>query len=165
MFIMCFISVEFLRELSALFCGSFVPYVGQKTFFFMGLLNIVNFGLLILVWMVQLIVYPSMTHMSEKALLEWHSKYTFRVSLLVIPLMFGQLGLLIYYLKMSFSYSLAIALFLVFGAWLNTFLQAVPLHNKIAANTTVNIAAHSLVKVNWIRTILWTIVFILIYFF
>ena len=47
-------------------------------------------GLLVLIWMVQLIVYPSFLYYTHEQLVVWHTRYVKQISLIVIPLMFGQ---------------------------------------------------------------------------
>lgn len=129
------------------------------------LFDIANAGLLVLIWMVQLIIYPSFVRMNEENLLDWHPQYSRRISLIVIPLMFLQLGLIIFLSVTRGNLIHYISLVLIILVWLSTFLQAVPLHNKIASQKEIQSSAEKLVKVNWIRTTLWTIVFFLELFF
>lgn len=123
--------------------------------------SIIDFGLVVLIWMTQLVVYPSFTHFSEGDLINWHSKYTSAVSIIVMPLMIGQLvvhGVSIYE---QFSVVKLLALILIGFAWINTFFYAVPLHNQIAQGENEAEAANALVRVNWYRTVGWTAVFLL----
>ena len=60
---------------------------------------------------------------------KWHSSYTFRISLLVMPLMVGQL-VHIHQLTRDYSLIPSVALVFILLAWVNTFLYAVPLHNQ-----------------------------------
>ncbi len=122
---------------------------------------LVDFGLVILIWMTQLITYPSFTKMSEENLSKWHASYTARISVLVMPLMIGQFGLHIYGLIQSTEIWQIIALMLVILAWTNTFFFAVPLHNQIASGDQISKAAQKLVSVNAWRTGFWTIVFLI----
>lgn len=122
---------------------------------------LVDFGLVILIWMTQLITYPSFTKMSDDNLFKWHASYTTRISILVMPLMIGQIGLHIYGLILSTQFWQIVALALVILAWANTFLFAVPLHNRIAAGRQISESAQKLVSVNAWRTGIWTIVFVI----
>ncbi|MBT8448633.1 MAG: hypothetical protein KJO69_03030, partial [Gammaproteobacteria bacterium] len=45
--------------------------------------------------------------------------------------------------------------------WAITFLKAVPLHAAIDSSPNVLFLARDLVRVNWSRTIIWTIIWIL----
>ena len=119
-----------------------------------------DFGLVVLIWLVQLVVYPSFHFFSKGKLLEWHSIYTRRVTYVVLPLMLGQLVLSI---LLAFQYpsfgSLGI-LILVIGAWVVTFVCFVPIHQQISLNNVDPNLLKRLVSLNWIRTILWTLIFV-----
>ncbi len=119
-----------------------------------------DFGLVILIWMTQLIVYPSFTKMNLDNLFEWHTSYTGRISILVMPLMIGQLGLHIYGLTQTLNSGQIAAFLFVILAWINTFFYAVPLHNQIAGGKEISQAAKHLVSVNRWRTGFWSIAFI-----
>jgi hypothetical protein len=121
---------------------------------------LIDFGLVILIWMIQLIVYPSFVRFTEKDLMGWHSSYSERITIIVLPLMVSQLGLIMWQIVTVQSfYSLASAL-LVSVVWAFTFFQAVPLHNKIQNGVDVKQSVQRLVKANWNRTIIWTLLFI-----
>ena len=53
-------------------------------------------GMLALIWLVQLIIYPGLAMYNDVNLRIWHPIYTKRVTLVVLPLMFGQLILSAY---------------------------------------------------------------------
>ncbi len=122
---------------------------------------IIDFGLVILIWMTQLVVYPSFTYYAENNLINWHSRYTTAISIIVMPLMLLQVGIHGWYLFNNFSWTGLVAAIMIALIWVNTFFFAVPLHNQIASERNVLEAAASLVKVNWFRTVLWTFVFLL----
>ena len=122
---------------------------------------LVDFGLVILIWMTQLIVYPSFTYFNPDDLVRWHDKYTTAVSIIVMPLMLGQIALHSYSLYSGFSWMTFVAFAFVILTWINTFFFAVPLHNLIAANQEVSESAQGLVRVNWYRTFLWSVVFLI----
>ena len=122
---------------------------------------LVDFGLVILIWMTQLVVYPSFTFYATENLVSWHVKYTTAISLIVMPLMLAQVGIHGWQLSNQFSWVGLASAFLIALTWVNTFFFAVPLHNQIAENQEVLKAAQSLVKINWYRTVLWSAVFLL----
>lgn len=122
---------------------------------------LVDFGLVILIWMTQLVVYPSFTYYAASDLVAWHQRYTTAISILVMPLMLGQLVLHGSSVYSSFSMLGVMALVLIALAWINTFFFAVPLHNKIGAGQEVMESAQGLVKTNWYRTVLWSAVFVI----
>lgn len=119
-----------------------------------------DFGLVILIWIVQLIIYPSFAYYQEKDLLIWHQKYTQLITIVVLPLMVGQLGLHIYGLTKLANATTILPLVLVISTWIITFVWAVPLHNKIDQAIDLPNTIKKLVSINWYRTILWSIVFI-----
>lgn len=124
------------------------------------LLPVIDFGLLILIWMTQLIVYPGFTYMQKDDLLQWHRRYTVSISMIVMPLMLSQLGMHLFGLFTSFSVFRFIDVLLILMIWINTFIKMVPIHNKIARGIQVSDNAKKLVIANWFRTVSWTLIFI-----
>lgn len=122
-------------------------------------------GLFVLIWIVQLIIYPSFTYYEPKNLLIWHSLYTKRIALIVIPLMLGQLATVFLQLYLQFNWYSIISVILVLGVWLSTFLQFVPLHNHIANKAYSAETLYKLKLHNWLRTVLWSLLFILTCYF
>ncbi|WP_340153486.1 hypothetical protein [uncultured Marivirga sp.] len=120
-----------------------------------------DFGLLILIWLVQLIIYPSFTYMNNENLLSWHPKYTTMISVVVMPLMLIQLFSTFYLTYNDFNLILLIQCILIILLWTTTFFQAVPLHNQIETANEMQTAATKLVQINWRRTIMWTFIVIL----
>ncbi|WP_436516951.1 hypothetical protein [Ekhidna sp. To15] len=127
----------------------------------MAIKILIDFGLVILIWMTQLVVYPSFTYFESKDLVRWHGKYTTAVSFVVMPLMIAQLGLHSYDLSVSFSWFRTLTYLLVLLTWVNTFFYAVPLHNRISVGSDVSNSAKKLVVINRYRTALWSLVFLI----
>ncbi|WP_188461988.1 hypothetical protein [Marivirga lumbricoides] len=123
-----------------------------------------DFGLLILIWIIQTIVYPSFSYYSSSELLIWHEKYTHLITFIVLPLMATQLFSSCYLTYHEFNWVNSIQLILILIIWFSTFLQAVPLHNQIAVGKDLSENIIKLVQVNWLRTILWSIVFLLSFY-
>jgi hypothetical protein len=121
---------------------------------------LLDFGLVVLIWMVQLLIYPNFKYLTPTALLKWHSRYTFHMALIVIPLMFGQL--IVYTIQIIQERSIfnVFGVIVVLTLWISTFLQFVPLHHQISNNSFSNKTLDLLVSRNWIRTVLWSILFI-----
>ena len=61
----------------------------------------IDFGLVVLIWMIQLIVYPSFLHYTTTNLIKWHRKYTPLIGYIVGPLMLLQLGISIYQISIE----------------------------------------------------------------
>ena len=52
--------------------------------------HIVDFGLVVLIWLVQLIIYPSFSYTAKDELQTWHQRYVARITVVVGPLMLLQ---------------------------------------------------------------------------
>lgn len=122
---------------------------------------LLDFGLLILIWLVQLVIYPSFKYYTHSNLIEWHQLYTTRISYVVMPLMLGQLSLSIIQLWQGISLYTLLSMGIIVLLWLSTFLQFVPLHNNIGGSNFDATTIIELVNKNWIRTFLWTVLFCL----
>lgn len=121
----------------------------------------VDFGLLVLIWLVQLVIYPSFcTYSDKEELWRWHSVYMQRISYVVIPLMIGQLALSGILLFTQFSYIHLCHLLLVMLVWLLTFIIFVPLHQRVLAKEDFELCTQQLVKKNWWRTTVWSLLFL-----
>lgn len=53
----------------------------------------INSGLLVLIWLVQIIIYPGMHGWNRESFSKQHKGYSLRISLIVVPLMLAQAGL------------------------------------------------------------------------
>lgn len=116
-------------------------------------------GLLVLIWMVQLLIYPSFEHYPKLQLVTWHTRYTPRIGYIVMPLMLGQLGMYLYQVIRNFDYGVLINLVLVILIWTSTFVQFVPIHSQMATYDDPIPYTKQLVRLNWTRTVLWSIIF------
>jgi hypothetical protein len=121
------------------------------------LLFCLNGGLVVLIWLVQLIIYPAMVHWPPKSFCALHRWYTIRISLLVIPLMSGQALLVGYGLITDSSALLLVQASLVAVVWGLTFFLFVPLHGRLSRGYDTAVIRR-LVAANWFRTILWSAV-------
>ena len=122
---------------------------------------LLDFGLCILIWMVQLIVYPSFAFYNNTQLLKWHKTYTKAIALIVIPLMLGQLGIAIYQVFLVQNSYTLVSIILVVFLWGITLLKFAPMHQQISEGNTQIQLLKTLVQTNWIRTIIWTLLFVL----
>lgn len=117
----------------------------------------VSWGLLVLIWLVQLIVYPSFRRISPEKFPSFHKWYVIRISSVVLPLMILELGFVTWWI-LSDKHSIAPALstIFVFIVWLSTFVLQVPIHNQLKTGKE-NLLIRRLVSTNWIRTVAWTL--------
>ncbi len=122
---------------------------------------LVDFGMVVLIWIVQLIIYPGFLHYTAQDLLVWHRQYTARFTMIVMPLMLAQLGVAIYQLMIETNYFTLLHLTLVVLLWGSTFLQFIPMHAKISNGEGSAKRLNSLLHKNWLRTFLWSVLFVL----
>jgi hypothetical protein len=114
----------------------------------------------LVIWIVQVIVYPGLTRYPEGQLREWHALYTGRISAFVVPLMLAQIGLLAWGAYAGGGPAVHAMLAMVLLAWGVTFKFSVPLHRRITRGEDSLGAARLLVRTNWPRTVLWSAVFL-----
>ncbi len=122
---------------------------------------LIDFGFVVLIWAVQLIIYPSFRYYSTPNLVKWHQAYTKRVTVIVLPLMVGQLIMAIVQVWQFQNWYTLLSIVIIGLLWALTFLIFVPLHQSIDNNKPVENVCIKLVNKNWIRTILWTVLFLL----
>ncbi|CAI8279399.1 MAG: Uncharacterised protein [Opitutia bacterium UBA7350] len=116
----------------------------------------VDLGMLVLIWLVQLIIYPGFAHMRAETFSPWHKSYMNRMGFIVAPLMLTQpllIGLQIW-LQPELLHLASAAL--VALAWLATALFSVPAHHHLQKCGYDAAMIQRLVTTNWIRTFAWT---------
>jgi hypothetical protein len=126
-----------------------------------SLLLVVDFGLVVLIWLTQLVVYPSFLWSEERSFPRWHGIYTRRISLLVVPLMLGQAALHGIRLATSPTAAAGLAAAAIVVAWVVTFAFAVPCHRALNAEGRSAAVIRRLIRWNWWRTSCWTLAFVL----
>tara|TARA_B110000444_G_scaffold212292_1_gene208546 strand:+ start:258 stop:680 length:423 start_codon:yes stop_codon:yes gene_type:complete len=120
---------------------------------------VIDVGLLVLTWMIQLIVYPSFLFYRANELVKWHKTYTKAIALIVIPLMLGQFSIAIYQVFLVQNTFTITSIVLVVFLWGITLLKFAPIHQQISEGKSHIQLLKKLVQNNWIRTIIWTILF------
>ena len=125
----------------------------------LGLL--VNFGLFVFIWTVQIIIYPSFFEVDEKRFAAWHDRYMTQVSFLAAPLMITQVLILGWLLIQSIpDPSLLAQSILVLFVWIVTVFVSIPCHRVLAVKKDGPQIAR-LVSSNWLRTAAWSLVALL----
>ena len=120
---------------------------------------LVDFGLVVLIWIVQLIVYPTFFVIAEDDFAGWHQRYTRLISYIVGPLMLAQMGLHAYGLYTAASAPGWVAALFIAGAWIVTFSLSVPCHNTLASQGKSIPVIQKLIRTNWVRTVFWSCAF------
>ena len=122
---------------------------------------LLDFGLMVLIWMVQLVVYPGLCHYKKQDLGRWHKIYTGRIGVIVGPLMIAQLVVAILQIWQGANFYTWTSLVIILLIWILTFLIFVPLHNSIVPDKPCADITRSLVLKNWWRTGLWSLLFLM----
>ena len=122
---------------------------------------LLDFGLMVLIWIIQLVVYPGLCYYPRRELDSWHKLYKNRIALIVAPLMLAQLAVVVFQFTSFQNVYTVLSLGMVLCLWILTFLIFVPLHNSINPDESCDEITTELVQKNWWRTILWTLLFIL----
>ncbi|MFN4762936.1 hypothetical protein ACKGJN_07440 [Gillisia sp. Q332] len=120
-----------------------------------------DFGLVVLIWIVQLVIYPGLCYYSQTDLVKWHKLYTTRIAYVVGPLMIGQFLIAAFQLWKEVSLYTISGILIIAALWILTFSIFVPLHNAVMPGKNCETITSELVKKNWIRTGLWSLVFLL----
>ena len=115
-----------------------------------------DFGLVVLIWIVQLAIYPSFSYYTREGLKQWHKKYTLQITFVVLPLKNVQLLLAIIHLAREQDWFTITSLLIIVALWLLTFGLFVPLHGKIDRDQYDARTLDQLVQKNWYRTVLWS---------
>ncbi|WP_157472470.1 hypothetical protein [Neolewinella persica] len=115
---------------------------------------------MILVWLVQLVIYPAFLYFPNRVFRRWHTVYTQRVTYVVLPVMLGQLGLYCWLTLAHPSWDIVLNLVLTLAVWGTTFFRAVPLHGALDQAEDHLPLSTKLVALNWWRTGLWTTIWV-----
>lgn len=121
---------------------------------------LIDFGLVVLVWVVHFAIYPGFRYFQINDLKKWHLVYTKGISYVVAPLMLAQLGLAIYMAVQITTLFVIGNIILVLATWLITFIWAIPLHNAIDQKDHLDKEFSQLMKVNLVRGIVWSFIFL-----
>lgn len=119
---------------------------------------IVDSGLFVLIWLVQLIIYPSFRYTTEEFFIQWHSRYTALMGLIVTPFMLIQAGMEVSVLLLcQLRWERVVPILLI---WLATFTFSVPCHRQLHQGGKDFATITRLIVTNWIRTLLWSLLFL-----
>ena len=119
----------------------------------------VDAGMVVLILLVQLIIYPSFHAIDDGIFSSWHRKYVAAIGFIVIPLMLIQAGCIALLLLTVASWSHILSAAAVLGAWIVTFTLSVPCHRKLENQGKDPEIIARLIHTNWLRTGCWIIAF------
>ena len=117
----------------------------------------VTWALFGLIWVIQLVHYPSFSYIEQSRFLNFHQHHTQSITIIVAPLMLLELGLAAWLAYNSgFNWRETIPFVLVLLIWVSTVFIQIPIHQKLAEGKNLELI-QKLVLTNWIRTVLWTV--------
>ncbi|MDZ8117643.1 hypothetical protein [Pontiella agarivorans] len=120
-----------------------------------------DIAMVVLIWLVQRIIYPSFYHIDADQFTAWHARYTRRISVVVIPLMMTQAVTTAFLLAQNPDPRLWMETVGLIAAWTVTFSLSVPCHKKLQESGKNEEVIHRLIATNWFRTAAWTLVLLL----
>jgi hypothetical protein len=119
----------------------------------------IDFAMFVLIWLVQLIVYPVFHQVETNRFVDWHRGYCNKIGLFVLPLAFAQLieaASSCFFVGSRLDW---VKLVGVLTAWLVTLLVSAPCHRRLSGAGKDSVVIQRLLFTNWIRTFLWSGVF------
>jgi hypothetical protein len=120
----------------------------------------INVALLILIWLVQVIIYPGMYGWVNNTFAELHRDYSRRISLIVGPLMLAQAVLALRQVIIEPQLAVVLQAVLIVSVWGVTAFISMPLHRRLRAGYDSRVI-NRLIKTNWLRTVGWSLVSLL----
>jgi len=115
-----------------------------------------SWGLLVLIWLVQTIIYPGFQRVPAEDFRKYHAWYVKRITVIVLPLMIGEVAAVALWFATAASIAAVMAAVLVAVVWAATFLLQVPIHRRLSRGKQTKLI-NRLVATNWIRTIAWSL--------
>ncbi len=115
---------------------------------------VATFGMLGIIWLVQIVHYPSFLDVPQDAFVSFHHNHTRRITPLVLAFMGTEIVTAGMLAPWGTGYSVAFLLCLL--TWVCTFAIQVPQHGKLNKRFDRNTVIR-LVRGNWIRTAIWSV--------
>lgn len=123
-----------------------------------GIQLIVDSGLFVLILLVQFIIYPSFSFIEEKKFVHWHGRYTALIGMIVSPLMLTQVAVeVVHCIEHDPRW---LRMVLIAAVWGATFSLSVPCHSRLHREGKNFKVINRLVMSNWLRTLLWSMLFV-----
>jgi hypothetical protein len=108
------------------------------------------------IWIVQLVHYPSFKVIDSNRFLEFENFHCKRISFVVMPAMLIEIlsgGFIYLYLTRELLFIVSLIILIVI--WISTFFIQATLHSKLLLNYSEE-NVNLLIKSNWVRTLLWS---------
>jgi tetrahydromethanopterin S-methyltransferase subunit D len=116
-----------------------------------------TFAMVGLIWFVQVVHYPMLARHAGEGFGEVEREHCNRTGFVAAPLMLVEVMTAALLMIGGFNPPLfLLAVILLIGAWISTFLLQVPCHKALLSGWNEEVHRR-LVATNWIRTIIWTL--------
>ena len=111
-----------------------------------------------IIWIVQILHYPTFLFIDKERYTEFQQFHMNKISYIIVPLMLVELisGLSILFTVENVQFSFYVSLSLLILIWLITGLFFTKFHSELSKNFSHNTILR-LIRLNWIRTVFWTI--------
>lgn len=120
----------------------------------------IDFAMLVFLWIVQIIIYPSFKEVAKNRILIWHKNYQSKVCIIMGPIMLLQIYMITVGLMTDSSTLSIIRFILLMASWFLTVFISVPLHKKIESNNDLEGSIERLIQTNLFRTFTWTAIYL-----
>lgn len=122
-----------------------------------------SFSMFGVIWIVQLVHYPLFMYVDQTSFQKFEKIHVNRIAFIVIPLMLTEFlsGIYLWYLTHDHLY--AYNFFIIILIWLSTAFLSIPYHNKLIKQKS-KMAIKGLINTNWIRTTLWSIKALILFY-
>ena len=134
--------------------------------FILLLIHLISTSLMVgIIWVIQVVHYPSFHFIGNSRYISFQKFHMERISYIVIPVMLVESisGFLLIYDELNLI--LLISMVLLLSIWMLTAFFFASVHQKLVSGYQLEMVTR-LVKINWIRTLLWTLrlLLLIIYF-
>ena len=109
---------------------------------------------LYLIWVIQLVIYPSFKYISDQNFSKWHKNYCNIIGFFVIPLMLFQL---IESVILVIDFRGVINFAVVIITWALTFTVFFYIHKRLSNEGNKKDIINTLLRLNWLRVFLWSL--------
>ena len=114
-----------------------------------------------IIWVIQVVHYPSFYFIERDEYVSFQKFHMDKIAYIVVPVMLIESisGFILIYNELNTV--LLISMILLFFIWVLTGIFFVPIHQKLTSGYQEELV-EKLVKINWFRTIFWTIRLLLV---
>jgi len=111
-----------------------------------------------IIWIVQILHYPTFLFIDKEHYTKFQQFHMNKISYIIVPLMLVELisGLSILFTVENIQFSFYVSLSLLILIWLITGLFFTKFHSELSKKFSHNTILR-LIRLNWIRTVFWTI--------